>query len=132
MRILVVDDTSLALNRLTNMINDLGFQSIDQARDGANAFKQITEFRRPGYYDVILLDINMPKMNGLEFLEKIKDHPAKGDARVVMTTAEREKTLIAKALQLGASGYITKPVTSEDLQEVLTKIQKAIDAEKPA
>jgi two-component system chemotaxis response regulator CheY len=67
--------------------------------------------------DLILCDINMPMMDGLEFLRQVKDVPNAKNVPVVMITTEGSESHVVQALQLGAIGYIRKPFTAEQVKE---------------
>ncbi len=105
-KILVVDDSALMRRVICDIINsDESFEAVDVAKDGVEAFALLTDHQ----YDAVLLDINMPRMSGLELLEKLKKHRIK--ANVVMnstlTRDGAEETI--KALELGALDFINKP-----------------------
>jgi len=67
--------------------------------------------------DMIFSDINMPKMDGLEFLRHLREVPAAKDVPVVMITTEGSQSRVIEALSLGAKGYIRKPFTPEQVKE---------------
>jgi len=112
MKILLVDDEHLALSRLERMIGELGheFVSVSGAADALNEIEKTT-------FDMAILDINMPKINGIELAKKIRY--AQSDCFIVFQTAFEEYAL--KAYELGAIGYITKPYSKEDLKQNITR-----------
>jgi len=71
---------------------------------------------------VILLDLNMPKMNGMEFLKVIKAHPELKTIPIIVLTTSREKRDILESFELGAAGYMVKPVDYSKFVEILGKI----------
>ncbi len=71
---------------------------------------------------VILLDLNMPKMNGIEFLKVIKVHPELKTIPIIVLTTSREKRDILESFELGAAGYMVKPVDYSKFVEILGKI----------
>jgi two-component system, chemotaxis family, chemotaxis protein CheY len=112
-RYLVVDDSVFARKNLARMIETFGGQLAGEAGDGMTA---ITEYDRTKP-DIVLMDITMPQMEGIEAAEKIvQKHP---DARVVMVSSVGYQENIVAALQRGARHFVQKPVKPEVLYEVI-------------
>ncbi len=112
-RYLVVDDSVFARKNLTKMIDSFGGQVAGEAGDGCTA---ITEYDRT-HPDIVLMDITMPQMEGIEAAERIvRQHP---DARIVMVSSVGYQENIVAALQKGARHFVQKPVKPEVLYEVI-------------
>ncbi len=112
-RFLVVDDSVFARKNLAKMIESFGGQVAGEAGDGCTA---ITEYDRT-QPDVVLMDITMPQMEGIEAAERIvRHHP---DARVIMVSSVGYQENIVTALQKGARHFVQKPVKPEVLYEVI-------------
>ncbi len=112
-RFLVVDDSVFARKNLAKMIESFGGQVAGEAGDGCTA---ITEYDRT-HPDVVLMDITMPQMEGIEAAERIvRHHP---DARVIMVSSVGYQENIVTALQKGARHFVQKPVKPEVLYEVI-------------
>src|SRR6201995_6023175 len=112
-RYLVVDDSVFARKNLTKMIDSFGGQVAGEAGDGCTA---ITEYDRTRP-DIVLMDITMPQMEGIEAAERIvRQHP---DARIVMVSSVGYQENIIAALQKGARHFVQKPVKPEVLYEVV-------------
>ena len=112
-RYLVVDDSVFARKNLTRMIESFGGQLAGEAGDGVTA---IVEYDRTKP-DIVLMDITMPQMEGIEAAEKIvQKHP---EARVVMVSSVGYQENIVAALQRGARHFVQKPVKAEVLYEVI-------------
>ena len=112
-RYLVVDDSVFARKNLMKMIEMFGGEVAGEAGDGLTA---IAEFNRTKP-DVVLMDITMPQMEGIEAVERIvRQHP---DARVVMVSSVGYQENILAALQKGAKHFVQKPVKAEVLYEIL-------------
>ena len=102
--ILVVDDHEEIREALAEILEEEG-HNILQAADGLQAL-EIVSHSRP---DVILLDIAMPGMDGLETLRRLKDQPEFSSLPVIMVTAQGDRQNMVKAVQLGVRDYVTKP-----------------------
>jgi len=112
-RYLVVDDSVFARKNLARMIETFGGQLAGEAGDGMTA---ISEYDRVNP-DIVLMDITMPQMEGIEAAEKIvQKHP---EARVVMVSSVGYQENIVAALQRGARHFVQKPVKPEVLYEVI-------------
>src|SRR5690349_17617455 len=112
-RYLVVDDSVFARKNLSRMIESFGGQIAGEAGDGCTA---ITEYDRTSP-DIVLMDITMPQMEGIEPAERIvRNHP---EARIVMVSSVGYQENIVTALQKGARHFVQKPVKPEVLYEVI-------------
>jgi two-component system chemotaxis response regulator CheY len=118
MKILIVDDFSTMRRIVKNLLRQLGYENIEEAEDGAQAYSKL----KSGNYGFVISDWNMPNMDGLELLKKIRSDPELKDLPVLMVTAEAEKEKVIAAIQAGVSNYIVKPFTGEVLKEKMDKI----------
>ena len=114
-RILVVDDEPFILKSLTFVLKKEGFQ-VDAAANGLEALEKIRT-QKPG---IIFLDIMMPKMNGLEVCQWIRNQPEFKDIYVIILTAKGQETDRERGLNIGADEYMTKPFSPS---YVLKRIQ---------
>jgi two-component system chemotaxis response regulator CheY len=113
MRFLVVDDSVFARKNIAKMVEQFGGQIAGEAGDGLTA---ITEYDRLKP-DMVLMDITMPQMEGIEAAERIvRTHP---DARIVMVSSVGYQENVVAALQKGARHFVQKPVKPEVLYEVI-------------
>lgn len=124
MKILVVDDFSTMRRIVRNLLKELGYLNVDEAEDGVVALQKLTNDE----FQFVVTDWNMPNMDGLTLLQKIRAHPKLKHLPVMMITAEAKKENIIMAAQAGASGYIVKPFTAGTLNEKLAKIMERIEA----
>ncbi|MBI5507757.1 MAG: response regulator [Deltaproteobacteria bacterium] len=113
--ILIVDDTETVLMFERTLLRNRGFE-IRVARNGALALQEV-EKSRP---DLILLDIMMPELDGVETCRRLKADPATRDIPVLMVTTKGESAMVERAFQAGCNDYLTKPI---DHLELLSKIQ---------
>lgn len=112
-RYLIVDDSVFARKSLAKMIDTFGGDVAGEAGDGCTA---ITEYTRTKP-DIVLMDITMPQMEGIEAVERIvRQHP---DARIVMVSSVGYQDNILAALQKGARHFVQKPVKPEVLYEII-------------
>jgi two-component system chemotaxis response regulator CheY len=111
MRALVVDDSRATRSIISKMLKEMGFQ-VFEAAHGREALDFL---KRTGPTDVLLVDWNMPEMNGYDFLCAVRNTPAYEQVPLMMVTSETEVSQMAKALQAGANEYIMKPFTNEEM-----------------
>ena len=112
-RYLIVDDSVFARKNLARMIESFGGSVASEAGDGVTA---LAEYDRT-HPDIVLMDITMPQMEGIEAAEKIvRSHP---EARIVMVSSVGYQENIVAALQRGARHFVQKPVKAEVLYEVI-------------
>ena len=116
MKVLLVDDSSTMRRIQKTQLTNLGVDSIVEAGDGEDALSKI-EGAMP--LDIILLDWNMPVMDGLTFLKTIRKDAKYADVKVIMCTSESEKPKVMEALKAGANNYIVKPFSPEALKKKL-------------
>ena len=116
---MMVDDSKIMRNTLKGIFNQIGIVSMFvEAGDGKEALRLLDEYS----VDLILLDWNMPQLNGLEFLKQVRAKDKYKNLPIIMVTSEAERFNIIEALKYGATDYISKPVTGEVFREKLTKI----------
>ena len=118
--VLVVDDSAAIRKILTRVLRQTGMaiQTIHEAGDGQEALALMAQHR----IDLVLSDINMPKMDGLQLLASLKASTQWQNIPVVMITTEGGETKVAEAVKLGAVGYVRKPFTADQIKEKLVGI----------
>jgi len=118
--ILVVDDSRIMRNIVKNTFTELKIPCMFlEAENGKRAF-QLLETNK---VDLVLLDWNMPEMDGLEFLKKVRAMPDYQELPIIMVTSEAAKYNVVEALQKGATDYIIKPIREKVFMEKLSEIQ---------
>ncbi|MEJ6121201.1 chemotaxis response regulator CheY [Vibrio sp. 2-Bac 85] len=118
MKILIVDDFSTMRRIIKNLLRDLGFTNTYEADDGHTALPML----KSGNFDFVVTDWNMPIMQGIDLLKKIRKDPQLKHLPVLMVTAEAKREQIIEAAQAGVNGYIVKPFTAGTLKEKLDKV----------
>jgi two-component system, chemotaxis family, chemotaxis protein CheY len=114
---LVVDDSRVIRKVARRILEDMTF-SVDEAGDGSEALARC----RGAMPDAILLDWNMPIMNGLDFLKALRADPGGEAPVVVFCTTENDLSAIAEAMNAGANEYIMKPFDSEIMQSKFAEV----------
>ncbi|UIN22976.1 response regulator [Herbaspirillum frisingense] len=117
---LVVDDFSTMRRIVSGLLKELEYTRIVEADDGSTALKILES--GASTITFVLTDWNMPVMDGLTLLKKIRSSPALAHLPVLMITAEAKKENIVMAAQEGADGYIVKPFNAATLKEKIEKI----------
>lgn len=114
-RALVVDDSRVIRIIINRSLQELGFQS-EEVCNGREAIERLQGNDLPA---VIMIDWNMPELNGLEMVKAVRANPAWNDMRLIMITSENELERVQTALEAGADEYIMKPFTKDMIQEKL-------------
>ncbi|MEM1106906.1 MAG: response regulator [Pseudomonadota bacterium] len=114
---LIVDDSRVVRKVAGRIVSNLDFQVVE-AVDGAEALAKC----RDAMPDVILLDWNMPVMNGLDFLRAVRREKGGGAPKVVFCSTETDRDHITEALRSGADEFVMKPFDSEILQSKLAEV----------
>jgi two-component system chemotaxis response regulator CheY len=114
-RALIVDDSSVMRKIVERCLRQAGMDlgQVHEASNGAEALALVTE----NTFDLILSDINMPVMDGLEFIRHLKEIESAKAIPIVMITTEGGEKSVLEALSLGAKGYIRKPFTPDQVKE---------------
>lgn len=116
-KILVVEDNPATRELLRELLSQEGYM-VKIARDGKEALRRV----RKDNFDLVLTDVKMPRMNGIQLLKELQKITP--DTKVVIVTATADLQIAVKAMKLGAYDYITKPFC---LDSVLQKVEKALE-----
>jgi len=119
-RILIVDDEPFILKSLTFVLRKEGFQ-VDSATNGMEAKEKI-QHQKP---DIVFLDIMMPKMNGLEVCQWLRQDPVLKDTYVIILTAKGQEADREKGLKIGADEYMTKPFSPSHVVNRIKELFKS-------
>lgn len=119
-KILVVDDSDAIRLEVGRTLAPAGFSMLE-ARDGAEGLANAA--KNPDLA-LVILDVNMPVMNGLEMLERLRQDPAVADVPVLLMTTEAEDRLIERARKAGAKGWLIKPVKPDLLLMAVNKLAR--------
>jgi two-component system chemotaxis response regulator CheY len=120
-KILVVDDSPTVRQQVGMALKQAGFE-VAEATDGADGLAKVSADREIA---MVILDVNMPRMNGLEMLEAVKQGGKNAGLHVIMLTSEGQQSLIERAKKAGAKGWIVKPFKAELLVAAVKKLLAA-------
>jgi len=110
-KVLIVDDSRVLRMHLRTMMQGMGW-TCEEADSGVAALDKV---RNGGETKLVLMDVNMPKMNGIECLRAVRERRELSGVKVLMVTTESDFPLITEALESGADEYLMKPFTRESL-----------------
>jgi two-component system, chemotaxis family, chemotaxis protein CheY len=114
-RALIVDDSRVTRSIIKKMLTEVGFE-VFEAIHGLDALQRLKEI---GETDVLLVDWNMPEMNGYDFLRAVRGDRHYDKVPLMMVTSETELAQMSKALEAGANEYVMKPFTKDVITEKL-------------
>jgi len=115
--ILIVDDSETIRQQVSRALIQGGFGVIE-AGDGLEGLEKLAN----NEISLVILDLNMPLMNGIDMLERLKQDPKSAGIPVLMLTTEVHQSMIQRARKAGASGWLIKPVKLEYLVEAVNKL----------
>jgi two-component system chemotaxis response regulator CheY len=119
-RVLIADDSGTMRTIIRRSLEAVGVTSTTEAADGVQAVSMF----KPGDFDLVLTDWNMPGKNGLEVAREIRAQDKQ--VPIVMITTESEKARVLEAIQAGVSDYLVKPFTPDSLRSKLEKFALAL------
>jgi two-component system, chemotaxis family, chemotaxis protein CheY len=113
MRALIVDDSSFIREYLRHLLDRMGI-ACEEAVDGSDALAMLAAEKT---FDLMLLDVNMPVMDGLECVKTLRKTRLNPEMKVMMVTSETDHSFVVRALDNGADEFLMKPFTPESLKE---------------
>ena len=115
---LIVEDSHMMRQLLLFALARIKGMTVVEAEDGVDAIKKIAQAK----FDIILTDINMPIVDGLKFVQRLRLDPKHHDTPVVVITTESAAEERRRAMELGANAYITKPIQSTDVVSTVKRL----------
>jgi two-component system chemotaxis response regulator CheY len=115
--ILTIDDSASMRQMVAMTLKSAGHQVLE-AGDGSEGYTQATS----NTVHAVITDLNMPVMNGIEFIRKFRQHPSSKGVPIILLTTESDETLKAEAKAAGATGWIVKPFKQDQLLAVIKKV----------
>ena len=118
MPILIVDDYKTMLRIVRNLLKRVGFENVDEAAGGTEAFNKMKEKK----YGLVISDWNMEPVTGLDLLKKVRGNGSTKDIPFIVITAESTAENVIATKEAGVSNYIVKPFNTETLKQKLTAV----------
>lgn len=118
-RVLIVDDEVNIVISLEFLLEQAGYH-VRVAHNGEEGLEKIAAFEP----DLVLLDVMMPRLNGFDVCQRVREHPDWHKIKIIMLTAKGREVEITKGLALGANAYITKPFSTKEL---LSEVRRILD-----
>ncbi len=118
-KVLIVDDSSTMRKIISRILKKMDITAILQASDGIDAINLLSG----NSVDLILLDWNMPRMNGLGLVKNLRENPRFNSTLIIMVTTEAERSSVVEAIKAGANNYLAKPFTPDAL---MVKIKETL------
>jgi two-component system chemotaxis response regulator CheY len=115
-RILIVDDSPTMLMSMECVLKRNGY-AVETATNGKQAIEKATQFKP----DLLITDLNMPEMNGIDLIKTLKNTPDMHSKPMFMLSTESQQSMKNEAKQAGATGWLTKPVQPDELSNVVRK-----------
>jgi two-component system chemotaxis response regulator CheY len=117
-KVLIVDDSATMRKIITRVLRqaEIPVASVVEAGNGVEGLARLLS---DPDIDLILSDVNMPEMNGVDFVKAVRTNHAKEKLPMIMVTTEGGEAMMKSALELGANGYVTKPFTPESIRRAL-------------
>ena len=122
MKILLVDDSRTIRNIQKNVLSEIGQTDVAEAADGVEALS-ILSADRP---DLMLIDWNMPNMDGITLVKKVREIDK--NLPMIMVTTEAEKSRVLEAVKAGVNNYVVKPFTADTLREKIKQTMEKVGA----
>ena len=130
MNILIAEDEVLHRELLANILSQWPEHTVTQVEDGQSALMLLSDPAK--LFDLVFLDVKMPKLGGLELLQRLREGAVRRSAKFVMCTCVDDRTTIGKAFLLGAKRYILKPCSKKVVAETLRQVGTASTPPAPA
>ena len=118
MHILIVDDYKTMLRIVRNLLNQLGFQNVDEATDGSSALQKLRERN----FGLVISDWNMEPMTGLQLLKEVRSDIKLKSMPFIMVTAESKTENVVAAKEAGVNNYIVKPFNAATLKQKIASV----------
>jgi two-component system chemotaxis response regulator CheY len=113
MKTLIVDDSSAMLRVIKMTLNEIGINEIDTALNGKEAIEKF----QSGNYELLLTDWNMPEMDGIGLVKRVRELDE--NVYIVMVTTECKREQVVEALEAGVDNYVTKPFSKKRIQKII-------------
>lgn len=113
--VLLVDDSGLSRRHIGRILNSLGIENLTEAENGQQAFELVKQ----NYFDLIITDLNMPKMDGKEFIEHVRQESDQASVPILMISSEQDASRLAGVQQAGVSAMCDKPFDATVIKQLI-------------
>ncbi|WP_028023940.1 response regulator [Enterovibrio calviensis] len=120
MKILVVDDMTSIRHVMLNLLRSINYIDLEEATNGWQALQMVKKNR----YDLVITDLNMPKMDGRELLKEIRTDEKLKHTPVLVVSSEQDKERVKELIQHGVNGFVVKPFNAATLQKQIQRIER--------
>lgn len=118
LQVLVVDDSEFSRKFITRILSDIGIENITLAQDGKQAFELFNQH----YFDLIVTDLNMPEMDGLQLIEHIRNSNGQQTVPILMVTSEQNQNRLAAVEKAGVSAVLDKPFEPASIRQLISRL----------
>ncbi len=116
--VLLVDDSGLARRHIGRILASMGIENLTEAENGQQAFELVKQ----NYYDLIITDLNMPEMDGKEFVEHVREESEQASVPILMISSEQDASRLAGVQQAGVSAMCDKPFDAASIKQLIENI----------
>ena len=121
-KIIIIEDSSFSRAIIYSKLKKIGFSNIAMPETSLEAWDQIIDSHISNEpFDLVITDLNMPDLDGMDLVERIKSDPATVNIKVIVISADADKIIIKAALQTGANSYLTKPIEDFEFRKTVLK-----------
>jgi two-component system chemotaxis response regulator CheY len=118
LRVMVVDDSTITIKKLTQILEQIGHQVVCSCKTGAEALAYYRQYQP----DIVTMDITMPDMDGIEATQQIIS--VFPNALIIMVTSHGQEQMVIESIEVGAKGYILKPIQTDKLAEMISQVHE--------
>ena len=124
-KLIIIEDSAFSRVALVNLLESIGYTNIDTPEDSAEGWDMIAQsLVEDEAYDLVITDLNMPGIDGMDLIEKIKSDPGSAHLKILVISADADKVIIDTVLKMGAEDYLVKPPKKSDLKKTIENILK--------
>jgi two-component system, chemotaxis family, chemotaxis protein CheY len=116
LRVMVVDDSSVTIKKLSQILEQIGHQVICSCKTGTEALAYYQQYQP----DIVTMDITMPDMDGITATQRIIEFFP--NALIIMVTSHGQEQMVIESIEVGAKGYVLKPIKVDKLQEMIMQV----------
>jgi CheY-like chemotaxis protein len=122
-KIIVVEDSEFSRLIIKSHLKKIGYTNVELPSGSVDAWELIATAHLEGNpFDLVITDLNMPELDGIDLIEKIKGDPISCEQNIIVITADADPVIESAVLNMGASYYLVKPVVRENLAKILEKV----------